>query len=779
MRLCFGTYAKVLTLFLKSGRTNKELLHAIVRSVDPACKLSESAVSLLLSCQSNLPNGRANSLGDVIDKAETADPETVACYFAARLPDMFVHKDRQLIILALLDLIFNDEAIDGDTILDKVGFLTKDALRKLDTFALSDFLAGVFLYVAGVDNKCGKHEPDAITREYVDSFDYKKDSIKFIVKKRSGDKTSADESIIDYMICAKMKYGNIKTLLYKNEPKPFYDFYVPNHVEHRSGRSVRSTYTSVTVESLTKDMNFIILGGIGGLGKSMMLKHLLLDAIAKYNDFRHVPIFVYLKDYTGQPLSDFVCSRITLLHNQVSRDAFDAALASGLCLLLFDGLDEMDSTRSKIFERELEEFADRYPKNLYVISSRPYQSFAVFTRFTVLQIKPFTKEQSIELIKRIDFREDEPDIKAKFFQLIQSNRYDTHRSFIENPLLLTIMLLTFERFADIPTKMHNFYREAFVTLYKTHDANKGSYRRTFKSALDMEDFSDYFAEFCFHSYRESKTEFTDIEFADYFDRLQINDFGVKSADFAFDLYANLCLMLLDGNQYSFTHHSFQEYFCALFFSKQNEKFMRRLGDFFELHKERMLGDRTFDMLYDMARVKVEANILIPYLQELFGECDEGNGYWTFLKRIYPVITYEKDEMNDYTTIVPTLYLYGFVAHLLNVDWKLHCEDLPENDNFLINEYGSVHTRDGNFELVSIDDMKKIFAEYDYLQEEPEAEGWRYQFTIDQVHNRFEHITEVLEDDRFVFKMEYDAARRYFDELVSKHQRKDDFFAGLF
>ena len=781
MKLCFGTYAKVLTLFLKEGKSNKELLHTLVRSVDPACTLSDNAVSRLLVCQSNLPNGRANSLGSVINNAKSADPEAVAANFSLKLTDMLIHKNRQLIILALHDLIFSDESISGDTVVDKVGAFTKDALRKLDTFALADFLAGVFLFVAGIGNNCGRDKTDAITREYIEGFADKKGSVRFIVKKRAGDKVSVDDAFSGYMNSAKTKYGNIKTLLYKNEPKPFYSFYVPNNVEHWAGRSLRASLTNVTVESLTAVSNFIILGGIGGLGKSMMLRHLLLDAIEKYDDFHHVPVFIPCKDYTGQPLADFIYSRIQTLNNIVSRDAFDSALSNGLCLLLFDGLDEMDGERGMRFERELDEFADKYPKNRYVISSRPYQAFAAFARFTVLQIQPFTKTQSVELIKRIEFREDEPDIKVKFLTLIQSARYDLHRSFIENPLLLTIMLLTFERYADIPTRMHNFYREAFVTLYKTHDANKGSYRRTFKSSLDIDEFSDYFAEFCFHSYRESKFEFSDIEFADYFGRLQANEKSVKSRDFAYDLYGNLCLMLLDGGKYCFTHRSFQEYFCAVFFSKQSEKFMHRLGAFFESRKQRMLGDSTFDMLYDMARPKIEANILIPYLQNLFNECDSKNGYWTFLEKMYPVITYENGEINDYTTITPESYLFGFVIGLLKVNWLKHLEDLPDADHFIINEYATIQTDDDSFELAEISDPDTLLEEYDWLEEIPEAEGWRYRFNISDIFGRkqFSDIAEALEDDGFVFKMEYNAARRYLDELVAKHQRKDDFFAGLF
>jgi hypothetical protein len=240
-------------------------------------------------------------------------------------------------------------------------------------------------------------------------------------------------------------------------------------------------------------------------------------------------------------------------------------------------------------------------------------------------------------------------------------------------------------------------------------------------------------------------------------------------------------MLLDGGKYCFTHRSFQEYFCAVFFSKQSEKFLRRLGEFFESRQKRMLGDSTFDMLYDMARAKVEVNILIPYLQGLFDECDANGGYWAFLEKMYPVITYEKGEVNVSTIITPKSYLFGFVVGLLKVEWSKHCEDLPEDSHFLVNEYGIIPTSDGTTELVNIDNMEKLFKENEWLQEEPETVGWRYQLKIADIRgvHKFDDITGALEDDGFAFKMEYEAAREYLNELVSKHQSKEDFFAGLF
>ena len=94
-------------------------------------------------------------------------------------------------------------------------------------------------------------------------------------------------------------------------------------------------------------------------------------------------------------------------------------------------------------------------------------------------------------------------------------------------------------------------------------------------------------------------------------------------------------MYFEGNSYHFTHRSFQEYFCALFFSKQKDKFIARLGEFFEKHQRRMFGDRTFYMLYDMVTQKVEEYMLLPFLTSLFDNCNKADGYWTFLEAMYP------------------------------------------------------------------------------------------------------------------------------------------------
>ena len=52
-----------------------------------------------------------------------------------------------------------------------------------------------------------------------------------------------------------------------------------------------------TVATIAQHTKFAIIIGTGGLGKSMMMRHLLLNALANFDDLKLFPVFVPLKDY--------------------------------------------------------------------------------------------------------------------------------------------------------------------------------------------------------------------------------------------------------------------------------------------------------------------------------------------------------------------------------------------------------------------------------------------------------------------------------------------------
>lgn len=284
-------------------------------------------------------------------------------------------------------------------------------------------------------------------------------------------KIDIDLAFVKYLENSYEKYSKIKTILYKTEPKYIYDFFECPLL--RKGRS--KPIMGDDINPLLEVSNFLIIQGTGGIGKSTFLKHLFINELSQKD---LIPIFVELKDLNAQAdeyeISDFIFRKLFDLGCTVKKEYLEYALKSGCFLFLLDGYDEILSDKKDAFFKKLDSFCDRYSDNYYILSSRPYSDFVEFQRFTIYTLCNLTKSQAVSLIKKIDF---DADIKSQFVVALEDNLYDQHRSFASNPLLLNIMLLTFDNYAEIPEKLHLFYSNAFETLYSKHDATKAGYRR--------------------------------------------------------------------------------------------------------------------------------------------------------------------------------------------------------------------------------------------------------------------------------------------------------------
>jgi hypothetical protein len=236
-------------------------------------------------------------------------------------------------------------------------------------------------------------------------------------------------------------------------------------------------------------------------------------------------------------------------------------------------------------------------------------------------------------------------------------------------------------------------------------------------------------------------------------------------------------MYQEGGKYHFTHRSFQEYFCAVFFAAQKESFLERLGDFFENRHKRLRGDQTFSMLYDMIPDKVETCILIPFLQKLFDECDEGRGYWTFLEIMYPTIRYEKGEVNEWSVNTPKSYLFGSIIGGMPHKYFYTCDDLPEDKALLVSAFCYAF-EDGNCR--SLVNRKDIEKDYSWMTTEPVIVGASYALEVEGIHNHrgCEEMRDMLNNDKFIFKVEYNAARAYLERIKAAQKKDDDYFRGL-
>lgn len=432
----------------------------------------------------------------------------------------------------------------------------------------------------------------------------------------------------EYLTKAYKKYSKIKTLLYKTEPKYLYDFFECNDLKYEN-----HYINPIDVNNVLKISHFLIIKGTGGIGKSTLMKHLFIDELKKQD---LIPIFFELKD-----LNNFNGDLETCIYNSISnlgcefeKKYFEYAMKSGRFLFLLDGYDEISNAKLEKFHKDLEKICDKFDKNYYIMSSRPGENFIAFQRFTILSTCDFSKEKAINLITKIEY---DTETKERFIKELDTKLYNSHRSFASNPLLLTIMLLTYNDYAEIPNKLYTFYAQAFETLYTKHDATKSGYKREMKSGLSKDTFMKIFSAFCFFSYMKEMIEFTDIELEEIFNNIKKEELQFNNDKFLEDLVSSICLMYKDGKNYRFTHRSFQEYFTARYILGLSDELQKKVC---KVLIEKRQYDNVLGMLYDMSRTRFEKNVLIPYLEEKEKKC-EGDRYEYYFKILYREVFFKE------------------------------------------------------------------------------------------------------------------------------------------
>ena len=497
------------------------------------------------------------------------------------------------------------------------------------------------------------------------------------------------------------KYCKIKTILYKTEPQYIYDFFESPILLKKSNILVNTE----NINTILDISNFIIIQGTGGIGKSTLLKHLFINELENKD---LIPVFIELKDINlmenDYTILDIVLDKLTNLGSSLKKEYIEYALNSGCFLFLLDGYDEIVSSKKDSFFRKLDEFCDKYTENYLIISSRPYSEFVEFQRFTVLKALPLSKEQAVSLVNRINY---ESGIKERFIAELETNLYESHTSFASNPLLLNIMLLTFDNYADIPEKLHLFYSNAFETLYSKHDATKAGYKREMLSTLSYDSFKKVFAYFCFMTYIKGVTEFTHEELQETLKRIKIPRIEFKIDNYIVDLVNSLCLIYKEGFSYTFAHRSFQEYFTAVFLKELSDINLQKYGiQMIKREPERASRDNVLEMLYDMIEERFEKNILLPILSDYEDSVpSDEDKYWFYFKELVHNIRFDCDENDELRLWLRREYTEDFdnsIIEFIHVFAKKYIirnpekrernqayseklfEYLTENENYILN-----------------------------------------------------------------------------------------------
>ena len=486
----------------------------------------------------------------------------------------------------------------------------------------------------------------------------------------------------DYLQNTYERNSKIKTLIYRRVPKDLYSFYECVGVQYKN-----TIIDTSNVTNLLKISNKLIITGTGGIGKSILLKHLFLNTI---ENTEYIPVLIELRKFNNIEPKDI--SLYNAIYQNLSDNGFKLedeyysySLSEGGYVILLDGFDEVNREKVGKVSEEIKNFTGKYNDNRFVISSRPSDNFIGWNDFHEATACQLTKEQALSLIRKTEFDET---VKNTFYNALDNELFEKYNSFASNPLLLTIMLLTFNNHASIPEKLNDFYEEAFATLFNMHDATKDCYVRDIRSSLGCEDFKMIFAYICFKSYFKGEFEFSEARLRDYIQQAKekFNDRFFSVDDFQEDLTLSVCMLVKDGLNYRFTHRSFQEYFAAWYTCKLTDDVQSKLLTGWLSESSSCLTDEYIGMLFDLQTDKVNKIIFCPGIKTIKSIYEEHGFSCDLLRKMFDGITinrrYFKENGQTRKCYVASLYVKDrYLCNIMQLACRLNKYPFPRSPEF--------------------------------------------------------------------------------------------------
>ncbi|MGN8755025.1 NACHT domain-containing protein [Blautia sp. HCP3S3_C4] len=359
------------------------------------------------------------------------------------------------------------------------------------------------------------------------------------------------------------KYMN--TIVFRSESKTVDELYIPLTLM-KTGRKNEKIVINAELNNIFEKPRKILILDTAGMGKSTLVKYLYLFCI---ENGLGTPIIIELRRLEmGQSVEEYITESIKLVEKGFSSGDIIELIKRGDFIFFLDGYDEISDEKKKVVTENLSKFVLASGENSFVLTSRDDDSLAEFTQFEKYHIKPLTDKEAYALIRKYD-KDNPRNIAECLIQDIEKNdNYRILREFLRNPLMVSLLYLTYQFKGVIPYKKHIFYRQVYDALFEKHDCVKGiGAIHKKKSGLDIEDFRKVLAAMGFFSIQKGAVEFERKEIEALIEKsvsLFPNLSGTNSKLFLDDVLHAVPLFLEEGLNYKWAHKSFAEYFAADF-----------------------------------------------------------------------------------------------------------------------------------------------------------------------------------------------------------------------
>ncbi len=419
------------------------------------------------------------------------------------------------------------------------------------------------------------------------------------------------------------KYSLERCLSFRTMDSPHFERALNEFYVHPSFKRGMSVFSHEFIVQEINSLKRLIISGKGGSGKTVFLKYLFLQLMDDQNS--GLPLLIELRKLNRGDFASLseLCRHSLDLVDGVNGSVFSTLCKRGYFSFIFDGFDEVSRTKRLKVETELLELARLYPRCRYVVSGRKNIKFSAWEGFSQYEIADLSEQGVAEVIDKSTIA---GEIKKRIkVEMNEMSFFETHKSLLATPLLVTMFILTYKRTSRLPSLLSNFFPQVFENFVFLHDSsNKETFARDY--SMSTEQFRRFFSIFCLTSYIKETYEFDDhvlgetIQYAAVIGaKLDVLS-GISDLPIS-EIKVDLCeaanLLIYDDGVHIFLHRSMQEFFAAeaalLIGATKLTELLRRFAS--------RKSDSTFRFAFEINEGQVVQNFFCSEIKRFSEEID--------------------------------------------------------------------------------------------------------------------------------------------------------------
>lgn len=394
----------------------------------------------------------------------------------------------------------------------------------------------------------------------------------------------------------------VRTLNEFEESVSLYDFYVPPHLANIKDKKIFQVNTLDDIKAYRK----ILISGIVGQGKSVLMRHLAISEVINHN---RLPLFYELRYLQkGQNLDHLIKTIFNDWLEIKSKKVIEKILSEGAVTIFLDGFDELHIDDMPKIVLGFEKLVKKYPKLNFIVSSRPeniIESSPVFQNYQIQKLNIKAQKNIINALIK------DEKMQQAVIEGISNSKVEVRDALI-TPLMVNLFVFIYKHEKIIPEHVKDFYDRLFDLVLRKHDNTKIDFKRERATGLSNDHLRKILQLISFMCCKQEVFAFDESVLRRLVDKaININNLNCSTEDLIYDLTGVLCFIVKEGYLYAFIHKSIPEYFAAEYISDS--------GSSVFLYKEIYDKYDKFEKVANFLKVIDEFNYNNNLLKKIFDE----------------------------------------------------------------------------------------------------------------------------------------------------------------